>query len=249
MIEIRNIHKHYGATAVLRGLFLSMDPGECLALLGPSGCGKTTLLRLIAGLETPDSGEIRIKGKVVSTFGKQVPPYRRSVGMVFQDLALWPHMTVQKQIEFVMAPVASGKLGRYRRIEQILQQVRLEDLAHLYPHQLSGGEKQRLALGRALAQNPRILLLDEPLSGLDSKLRSELLVEIQQVIRSVNVTTIYVTHDRREAEFIADRTARMDGGRIEAVRPVYRPENTGRRRRTGTAPGHKIIWLNAYKAE
>jgi ABC-type Fe3+/spermidine/putrescine transport system ATPase subunit len=249
MLEVKNIHKHYGDTAALRGLFLSVARGECLALLGPSGCGKTTLLRLIAGLETPDSGEIRIKGKVASTSGKRVPPYRRSVGVIFQDLALWSHMTVQQQIDFALAPVRGRTLGRYRRIEQILQQVRLDDLAHCYPHQLSGGEKLRLALGRALAQKPRILLLDEPLAGLDSQLKDTLLNECKQVVEAMHVAAIWVTRDRQEADVVADRIARMNRGRVDYIVPAKRPRTADDRSQTGSAGGSKVIWLNRRSAK
>ena len=244
MIEIKNIYKNYGQTPILSGLFLSVVQGECLALLGPSGSGKTTLLRLIAGLDSPDNGEIRFNGHVMSTSGKRVPPHRRSVGMVFQDLALWPHMTVQQQIDFSLASFAGRSLGRYRRIEQVLHQVHLDDQAHCYPHQLSGGEKQRLAIGRALAQSPQILLLDDPLSGLDTKLKSTLLEEIKQVVAALHVTTIWVTRDRHEADSVADRIARMNRGQIDYILSANRSGSYSEGRQTGGIGGSKVIWLN-----
>jgi len=218
MIELYNISHSYGKKRVLNGLNLKADFAECLALLGPSGCGKTTALRLIAGLERPERGEIRIDDCLVSSPRKLIPPYERSISMVFQDLALWPHMNVRQHIDFALVSCLKNKKRRLEKIEKTLQLVMLENHPENYPHQLSGGEKQRLALARALVSEPKILLLDEPLSGLDADLRNEMLHQIRKIITEMNMTAIYVTHDKREAIFIADRIMLMKNGTINQIK-------------------------------
>ncbi len=214
MIEVNTVSYRYGKKKILNDVSLRVNTGECLALLGPSGCGKTTLLRLVAGLEKPNAGEIRLNGAPASTPKRLLAPYRRSVGMVFQDLALWPHMRAYAQVDFALGSSGLKKAVRAQKIKRALQRVRLDGFQESYPHQLSGGEKQRLALARALVCEPQILLLDEPLSGLDSVLRNELLDEIERLVKATGITTIYVTHDWKEAVTIADSVAVMRSGKI-----------------------------------
>jgi iron(III) transport system ATP-binding protein len=214
MIEFNNVSARVGGRTILKRVSLHVPAGQCLGLLGPSGSGKTTLLRLLAGFEKPDSGAIRINNEVVSSAGILTPPYSRSVGMVFQDLALWPHMTVRRQLEFASGPDKTGRKERNRKIRNALARVRLESYEKSYPHQLSGGEKQRLALARALIQEPEILLLDEPFSSLDMGLRNELLPEIRKIIREMKMTCIFVTHLIPEAEFLAERILMIQDGQI-----------------------------------
>ena len=189
-----------------------------MALLGASGCGKTTLLRLVAGLETPDEGEVWIGGGRVAVARRNlVPPHARGVGFVFQDLALWPHLTVAGNLDFVLGAAGVGKRERRGRIDEVLQLVRIEAFARKYPGQLSGGEQQRAAIARALVARPRLLLLDEPMSSLDAELKAELLGELTALQRTLNVTTLYVTHDPEEAAGFARRVVSMREGRIEQV--------------------------------
>lgn len=211
-IGIHGIDKFLGGKKVISDLSLEVEKNKLLGILGPSGCGKTTLLRLIAGLEVPDRGEIIINGSIVySDRGVFVPPEKRNVGMVFQDLALWPHMTVKEHINFVLE---SRNMKDGDRVVGILDLVDLTSLSESYPEQLSGGEKQRVAIARALAQEPRILLLDEPLSGLDQILRGDLKKEIRKLQKKLGITTIYVTHNYLELIDIADDIAVMQEGRI-----------------------------------
>jgi ABC-type sugar transport system ATPase subunit len=192
-----------------------------VVILGPSGCGKTTLLRVVAGLETPDSGEIWIDG--VQATGAQrrfVPPHERRTGFVFQDLALWPHLTVRQNLGFVLEARRIPSSDRTRRVEEALRMVRIETLIDRYPHELSGGEQQRVALARAVVGEPRILLLDEPLSSLDAELKCTLREELARLQRRLQLTTVYVTHDREDATALADCLVEMRGGRIVSIGDV-----------------------------
>ncbi|BBO68609.1 hypothetical protein DSCA_25390 [Desulfosarcina alkanivorans] len=216
MIEINKVSVGLGDRTILADVSVRVPAGQCLALLGPSGSGKTTLLRLLAGLEKPDAGTIRINGKLVSTPQKLTAPYDRSVGMVFQELALWPHMTVWQQLDFAVGADLSNKKIRHGKIEAALSRVKLDAFKKAYPHQLSGGEKQRLALARALIQEPEILLLDEPFSGLDAELKNRLLLEIRKIAREMNMTCIFVTHLVSEAEYLVDRMLTIRNGRVRS---------------------------------
>ncbi len=216
MIKLKNVSIRIDKNRVLENISIQVKQGECFALLGPSGCGKTTLLRLIAGFERPQWGEIYINDRCVSSPVKEEPPYNRSLSMVFQDLALWPHMTAKENINFALGSGIKRKIKK-QKIQEALKLVRLEEYINAYPHQLSGGEKQRLALARALVQEPKILLLDEPMSGLDSILRKELLEEIKEIISRMSITAIYVTHEVQEAIFMADRIGLMKKGGIDQI--------------------------------
>jgi iron(III) transport system ATP-binding protein len=197
---------------VLQEVSLQVETGTMMCLLGPSGCGKTTLLRLIAGFETPDSGEIYLIKRLVSRPGLVVPPEQRHIGMVFQDLALFPHMTVGQNVQFGLFRWPTA--WRRARLAEMLQLVGLEGAAERYPHELSGGQQQRVALARALAPNPQLLLLDEPFSNLDVNLRQQLREEVQAILQRAGITTILVTHDREEALTLAHTLAVIEHGRI-----------------------------------
>ena len=190
-----------------------MHPGEFLSLLGPSGCGKTTTLRLIAGFERPDEGEVRIGGQDVS----RVPPYRRDVNTVFQSYALFPHLTVLDNVAYGLKQRGLGRAERRARATEMLELVRLAGLEGRKPRQLSGGQQQRVALARALVMHPRVLLLDEPLGALDLKVRKELQIELKRIQEEIGITFVYVTHDQEEALAMSDRVVVMNGGRIEQI--------------------------------
>src|SRR3989440_3845213 len=212
-ITLRDVTKRFGASTAVDGLSLEIAPGELVALVGGSGCGKTTTLRLVAGFERPDAGEVRFDDRVVN----DVPPARRGVGIVFQSYALFPTMTVAENIAFGLR-VARWPQPRIRdRVEELLALMHLGGLGGRYANQLSGGQQQRVALARALARRPEILLLDEPLSALDAKIRLRLRAEIRKIQQDLGVTTLYVTHDQEEALSIADRIAGMRAGRLEQV--------------------------------
>jgi ABC-type Fe3+/spermidine/putrescine transport system ATPase subunit len=188
-------------------------------ILGPSGCGKTTLLRLIAGLDVPDTGTITIEGTRVAGPGRSlVPPHERGLGFVFQDLALWPHLTVAGNLGFVLESARVRRADRGSRVQRALDMMQIGALGSRYPHQLSGGEQQRVALARALVAQPRVLLLDEPFSSLDAELRTALRGELHRARRELKVTMVYVTHDRDDAD-LADAVVEMHGGRITSVAP------------------------------
>ncbi|MFB6085682.1 MAG: ABC transporter ATP-binding protein [Halodesulfurarchaeum sp.] len=212
---VEDVSKAYGPEKAVEDLSFSVRDGELLTLLGPSGCGKTTTLRLLAGLEEPGTGEITIDGDVVANAERSLPPEERSVGMVFQDFALFPHLSVRENVAFGLedAPAAVAE----DRVEALLDLVDLEDFGDRSPDQLSGGQKQRVALARALAPEPDILLLDEPFSNLDVRLRVEMREEVRRILKEAGVTAISVTHDQEEALSISDRVAVMHEGRVEQV--------------------------------
>lgn len=218
-LRLVGVTKRYGDRVAVDGVSLDVAAGARIVVLGPSGCGKTTLLRLIAGLTRLDAGEIWLDGRLVATSRTDlVPAHDRRLGFVFQDLALWPHLTVRQNLDFVMASVHVPKTGRDVSAREILTLVRIEALAARYPHELSGGEQQRVALARALVGNPRLLLLDEPLSSLDPDLRSTLREELIRLHRTLQLTTVYVTHDREDAAVLADCVVEMRMGGVASVR-------------------------------
>jgi len=222
-IDVGDVTKAFGKTKVLKGVGLSVALGEIVALLGPSGCGKTTLLRLLAGLERPDSGRIALGGQVVAD-GRRlfVAPEKRGVGLVFQDYALFPQRTVGENVAFGLRK--SPRAARPSRVAEVLARVDLAGYEARYPHELSGGQQQRVALARALAPSPSVLLLDEPFSNLDAALRRRLRLELGTLLRELRITTVFVTHDQDEALSLADRVAVMAGGLIAQVgspREVY----------------------------
>jgi ABC-type Fe3+/spermidine/putrescine transport system ATPase subunit len=212
-VELVGVTKRFGAMAAVDGIDLDVHPGEFLSLLGPSGCGKTTTLRLIAGFERPDTGEVRIGGVDVS----RVPPYRRDVNTVFQSYALFPHLTVLDNVAYGLKQRGLGRSERRSRATEMLELVRLAGLGERKPRQLSGGQQQRVALARALVMRPRVLLLDEPLGALDLKVRKELQIELKRIQEEIGITFVYVTHDQEEALAMSDRVVVMNGGRIEQI--------------------------------
>lgn len=215
LISLADVTKRFGEHEAVSHVSIEIGPSEALVILGPSGCGKTTLLRLIAGLESPDEGEIWLAGRCVARDGRSVvPAHERGIGFVFQDLALWPHLTIQQQLEFVLASARVPRQERPHRSAEALKLVRIESFAARYPHELSGGEQQRAALARALVAQPRVLLLDEPLSSLDAELRASVRADLAELQRALRVTAIYVTHDRDDAAVLANRIVHMRGGRI-----------------------------------
>jgi len=226
-LGLTQVRHRFGALEAVAGVDLEVAPGELVCLLGPSGCGKTTVLRLAAGLEPLQQGRIAIAGETVAGVGRALPPEARGVGLVFQDFALFPHLSVADNVGFGLR--GQARVAKAARVREILAQVRLQDLATSFPHQLSGGQQQRVALARALAPAPRLMLLDEPFSGLDVGLRREVRDEALHVLKSAGIATLMVTHDPEEAMFMADRIALMRAGRFEQVGPpsdlYFRPAN------------------------
>ncbi|MGH8020479.1 MAG: ABC transporter ATP-binding protein [Opitutaceae bacterium] len=223
-VKVSNLTKRFGSITALRHLDLTIEPGELFFLLGPSGCGKTTLLRCMAGFYIPEEGTIHFNEEDVT----RLPPHKRNTGMMFQSYALWPHMTVAQNVAFGLEERKTPRAEIRKRVDAALESVRMGSYGERRPNQLSGGQQQRVALARALVIRPRCLLLDEPLSNLDARLRLEMRGEIRRVCKEFNLTTIYVTHDQKEALSIADRMAILDGGRILQVgapREVYRRPN------------------------
>ena len=210
---------------MIQGLSAEIQPGEFFTLLGPSGCGKTTLLRMIIGFNSIEGGEIRVDGKVIN----QIPTNRRNMGMVFQNYAVFPHMSVRDNVAYGLKTRHVPKAERYKRADEILKLVKIDDYADRMPTQLSGGQQQRVALARAIVIQPEVLLMDEPLSNLDAKLRVEMRNVIKRIQRQVGITTVYVTHDQEEALAISDRIAVMHGGVIQQIgtpKHIYqRPAN------------------------
>lgn len=222
-LEIENLKKSYGSSCILYQVSLSIKKGEFISLLGSSGSGKTTALRCIAGLEKPDqdSGSISIDGKIMSGPNQFCPPEKRKLGMVFQSYAVWPHMTVLENVMYPLRIQAKRNLFPADQIKnkamEALELVKLQDLSQRFSNQLSGGQQQRVALARALATQPDVLLLDEPLSNLDALLREELGAEIRRLQKSIDLTTILVTHDQKEALSLSDRIVLLNRGRIDVV--------------------------------
>ena len=227
-IEIRNLFKHFRKVVAVNHIELEVNKGEMLTLLGPSGCGKTTTLRCIAGLETPEEGDIIIDGKSMLSKGF-VQPAKRGIGMVFQNYAVWPHMKVFNNVVYGLRLQKIPRQSVRERAQEVLELVGLKGLEERYPAQLSGGQQQRVALARALVRNPKVLLLDEPLSNLDAKLREKMRFEIKSLARRMAITSVYVTHDQAEAMVNSDRIAVMDSGNVVQVgtpQEIYkRPAN------------------------
>ncbi len=219
-IRLDGVSFAFGATTVLDNIALHIEPGSIVALLGPSGCGKSTLLRLLAGLSVPAQGSIHFGDRLVAKPGWGLPPEQRDIGMVFQDYALWPHMTAAQNVAFPLRMRKVPRDERERRVKEALAMVGLADFGGRKPSGLSGGQQQRVALARAIVAEPRVLLFDEPLSNLDSELRESLCVEMSRLLRQLGITAVYVTHDRREAELLADRIVHLSAGSIAAVRAV-----------------------------
>ena len=209
MIRLDGVTKNFGETTAVDGASLCVERGQVVALLGPSGCGKTTLLRLIAGFERPDGGSVEVAGTAVAAPGTWVPPEQRRVGMVFQDYALFPHLTVSENVGFGLPRRLRGP-----RVAELLDVVGLDELGRRYPHELSGGQQQRVAIARALAPSPELVLLDEPWSNVDPFLRESLRSEVAEIMRPLGVTVLLVTHDREEAFSLADRIALMRDGAV-----------------------------------
>jgi len=224
-IEVRNLVKRFGTVTALDHVSFATKPGELFFLLGPSGCGKTTLLRILAGLEKEDEGQVFLRGKDVS----QLAPYQRGAPMVFQNYALWPHLSVKDNIAFGLVEQRVPRRDIAARVTQVLNRVGLKGLGDRNPGQLSGGQQQRVVLARALVMNPDVILLDEPLSNLDAKLRHEMREEIGKLHRETDITFVYVTHDQAEALSLADRMVVMRSGHLCALgRPFdlyHRPPN------------------------
>lgn len=212
-VELREISKHFGQTTAVDRVTLQIYRGEFFSLLGPSGCGKTTTLRLLAGFESPDSGELFINGSPAT----RTPPQERDVNLVFQNYALFPHLTVEQNVAFGLEIKKLPKATIRERVGKALELVRLSGLGARFPHQLSGGQQQRVALARALVTEPSVLLLDEPLGALDLKLRQEMQLELKRLQRELNITFLYVTHDQEEALRLSDRLAVMHQGRVLQV--------------------------------
>ena len=213
LIEIRNLAKSFGTVKAVDGVDLDIRAGEFITLLGPSGSGKTTVLRMIAGFETPDSGTVKLNGVDIT----YLPPYERDVNTVFQDYALFPHMDVISNIEYGLRVKGVEKKERREKALKALDQVRLSGYENRKPHQLSGGQRQRVALARALVNRPSVLLLDEPLGALDLKLRQQMQIELKELQREVGITFIFVTHDQEEALTMSDRIAVFDKGKIQQL--------------------------------
>ena len=212
-VRLDHISKHFGATVALDAIDLAIAGGELFFLLGPSGCGKSTLLRLIAGLLEPTSGRILFNDRDVTSLGTE----KRNAVMCFQSYALWPHMSVRENVRFGLSVRGMDRTAQDRRVDEVLSLVQLDRLADRKPNELSGGQQQRVALARALAVKPDCLLLDEPLSNLDAKLRQEMRSEIRRICKTGGFTTIYVTHDQKEALSVADRIAVLKDGKLIQV--------------------------------
>jgi ABC-type Fe3+/spermidine/putrescine transport system ATPase subunit len=216
LLEIQHVSKRFNGHPALKGVSFSLEPGRILCLLGPSGCGKTSLLRIIAGLERPDSGQVRFEGRDIGP----VPPHQRQFGMMFQDFALFPHKDVAQNVAFGLEMGKWPARRQKERIHEVLQLVGLAGAARRNVAELSGGERQRVALARSLAPSPRVLMLDEPFGSLDRALRERLMFELRRILKQVGVTAIFVTHDQAEAFAVSDQIAVMEGGKLAQLAPA-----------------------------
>ncbi len=224
-LELKNVSKQFGNVTAVRDFNLDIEKGSLVSFLGPSGCGKTTTLRMIAGFEQPDQGTITLDNIDITT----IPPNKRDIGMVFQAYALFPNLSVKENVAFGLEMKKFPKNEINQRVSEVLEMVRLTTIANRFPHQLSGGQQQRIALARALAVQPRVLLLDEPLSALDAEVRVALRAEIRRIQSQLAITTVYVTHDQEEALSISDKVVVMNNGCIEQVgspESIYRQPQT-----------------------
>src|ERR687890_292185 len=212
-IWVKNLSKRFGDLVALTDFELEVEGGEFISLLGPSGCGKTTALNCFSGLLEPDAGDIELDGESILS----VPPERRRFGMVFQNYALFPHLSIARNVSFGLEMEGVGKTEVRERVEEVLSLVHLEEHRDKYPAQLSGGQQQRVALARAVVTRPRIILMDEPLSNLDAKLRLEMRTEIRRLHQALGLTTVYVTHDQEEALSLSDRLVVLRNGRVEQI--------------------------------
>ena len=222
-LEVRDLRIKYGDVEAVKGISFSIEPGEFLTLLGPSGCGKTTTLRCIAGLEAPSDGTITLDGKVIASADQQVPPEKRGINMVFQSYAVWPHMTVEKNVGYGLKGMDRREVAS--RVGDVLDLVGLSPYSKRYGTELSGGQQQRVALARAIVTRPKVLLFDEPLSNLDAGLREQMRFELLELQRTVGITSVYVTHDQTEAMSMSDRVVLLRDGVIEQLdvpREIYR---------------------------
>ncbi len=223
-VTIQNVTKSFGSTVVLENFDAVFQNGEFITLLGPSGCGKTTMLRIIAGFEKPTSGSVKFDDRVVSDDKVFIPPEKRDIGMVFQSYAVWPHMTVAENVAYPLQIKKVAKAEIQKKVERVLSAVHLTQYANRIPSQLSGGQQQRVALARALVAEPALLLLDEPLSNLDAKLRESMRFEIKEIQREYGITVVYVTHDQTEAMAMSDRIVVINRGVIQQIgspREIY----------------------------
>ncbi|PRD14178.1 ABC transporter ATP-binding protein [Pantoea coffeiphila] len=219
-VTLKGIGYAFGEHRILNHIDLDIEPGSIVALLGPSGCGKSTLLKILAGLLEPQQGTLHFGERLIASAAKSTPPEQRDIGMVFQDYALWPHMTVAQNVAFPLLMRRVSAHERQQRVMQALQRVGLGDFAARKPSDLSGGQQQRVALARAIIAEPKILLFDEPLSNLDTDLRESLCLEMATLLRQLGTTAVYVTHDRREAEILADRIVWLAAGSVSAIQTV-----------------------------
>ena len=217
-LEVKQLTKSFQGKEIVKGISLTVERGQLLALLGPSGCGKTTTLRMIAGLEIPDNGEIWIDGTIANRGNKiLIPQKQRHIGMVFQDLALWPHMKVYENIEFGLSANKIPRAERKKKIEEVLNKVNMQKYSREYPGRLSGGQQQLIAIARAIVTEPKLLLMDEPLSNIDIRLREEIRQEIRRIQHETQITTVYVTHEQEDAFLLASKVAVMNEGIIAQI--------------------------------
>jgi putative spermidine/putrescine transport system ATP-binding protein len=240
LVTFRDVSKSYdGATQVVEHLDLDIHEGEFLTLLGPSGSGKTTCLMMLAGFESPTSGEIRLGGQLLNT----TPPHKRNIGMVFQNYALFPHMSVAQNVAYALTVRRTPEAEKRAAVQRALQMVRMEEFAARAPARLSGGQQQRVALARALVFNPRLVLMDEPLGALDKRLREHMQIELKELHRALGLTFVYVTHDQSEALTMSDRVAVFDRGRIQQIDRVYSLYETPANREVANFVGDNNVFV------